>query len=98
MNLKQAVNRYKTASFIYLKNTAPMRKGELKRSMKLINRPNGWEIRITAPHTVYTEEKWKHPRWRWENPNLYWIRKGVKQSLRRFANQTGGKLYVIEPN
>ena len=54
MNLKQAVNRYKTSSLIYLKNAGPTpRTGELKRSMKLINRPNGWEINYSTTYRIY---------------------------------------------
>lgn len=94
--IRQSLERYKTASYIYLKLASPIRTGELRNSIKVVSHPLGWEFRITAPHTVYTEERWKHPRWRWQNPNLYWIRKAVKQSLTRYASQYGGRLYVSE--
>ena len=79
----------------YLKNIAPRRSGKLKDSIRDIALPNGFEIDITASHTVYTEEKWMHPRWRGrKNPNEAWIENGVRLLAENMARELGGTLYV----
>lgn len=84
-----------TYALTYFQNIAPRRTGKLKNSIVLISQPNGFEIDITAPHTVYTEEAWVHPRWRGrKNPNEAWIKNGVELLAQELSTQLGETLYV----
>lgn len=66
-----------------VKGVAPVRSGELKRSIKLITTASGYDIIITAPHMVYTEEEWISPKWRGRaNPNEGWFKEVVELVFR----------------
>jgi hypothetical protein len=60
-----------------IQSQAPYRSGQLFRSIKLVKSGSEYDIEITAPHTVYTEEPWISPQWRGRaNPNEGWIQEG----------------------
>jgi hypothetical protein len=66
-----AVNK----AYNLVQGTAPVRRGDLKRSIKLVSTASGYDILITAPHMVYTEEPWVSPKWKGrENPNEGWFK------------------------
>jgi hypothetical protein len=78
---------------ILVDSIAPERSGELKLSIKLIATGTGYEIKITAPHMKYTEEKWISPQWNGRaNPNEGWFREAVElvfRLIRAELNATG---------
>lgn len=89
--LYQAVND----AYYLLQGVAPVRTGELKRSIKLIATDKGYQFQITAPHTVYTNEAWVHERWRGrKNPNEAWIQEATDLIFRllRAKLKTSGRM------
>lgn len=66
-----------------IQSLAPVRKGELKASIKLVATARGYEIIVTAPHMPYTEETWISPQWRGrKNPNEGWFKEAVELAFR----------------
>ena len=75
---------------------APVRSGELKASIKLVATERGYKIEITAPHTVYTEEKWTSPQWKGRaNPNEGWIKEATNLVYRLLRARLKGTGVVI---
>ena len=63
---------------LLVQQVAPVRTGQLQRSIKLVATAEGYSIIVDtgeAPHMPYTEEKWLHERWKGRaNPNEGWFR------------------------
>lgn len=75
---------------------APVRSGKLKASIELVATEKGYKILITAPHTVYTEEKWVSPRWKGRaNPNEGWIKEATELVYRLLKARLKGTGVVI---
>lgn len=75
------------------KEQAPYRSGELVQSITLEKTATGFEIKIKAPHTVFTNEPWISPRWRGRaNPNEAWIQDLHRLIAEFIARETGGRV------
>lgn len=78
---------------LLLKEQAPYRSGELVASITMNKTPTGYELRIAAPHTVFTNEPWISPRWKGrENPNEAWIQHTHRLIAEFIARELGGKI------
>lgn len=54
--------------------SAPYRKGDLSRSIKLIATDLGYQISVNIDYMKYTEEAWISPQWKGRaNPNEGWF-------------------------
>ena len=73
--------------------TAPVRTGNLMRSIRVSYNENGFSIYIDenqAPYMAATEETWKSPRWGGRgNPNEGWFAEAADLVARMIAAQFG---------
>lgn len=68
---------------LLIQQVAPVRSGMLKASIELVATPDGYMIKINAPHMPYTEEKWISDQWRGrQNPNEGWFREASELAFR----------------
>jgi len=70
-----------------LQSQVPVATGQLLSSIELIATSTGYELRMNtdiAPHMVYTEEKWKHERWKGRaNKNEGWFKLAAELVFRQ---------------
>lgn len=78
-------------AYYLVKGSAPYRKGDLERSIKLLATDTGYEIIVTAPHMVFTEEKWTSPKWKGRaNPNEGWFQEVTELVFRLLRTRLRG--------
>lgn len=75
--LRNEIRFLKIRAFMDVRNSSPVRTGNLQNSVRAVDRSDGgFEIFIDAkqaPYAIYTLEKWVHPRWNGKkNPNEGW--------------------------
>lgn len=91
---KRVLDQAVEEAYWLVQASAPVRKGKLKASVKRNATPNGYEIIVTAPHMVFTEEKWVSEQWRGRaNPNEGWFREVTELVFRllRAKLRTSGR-------
>ena len=88
-------------AFIFLRQSAPVDTGKLKKNAIIIRHTGPDEYQITidssiAPYAVYTNEKWVAASWNGkQNPNEKWIDEAVKSIAEMLAEFLGGSLSYI---
>ena len=75
--LRNEIKFLKVRAFMDVRNSSPVRTGNLQNSVRAVDRADGgFEIYIDtkqAPYAIYTLEQWVHPRWNGKkNPNEGW--------------------------
>jgi len=90
---KRQFDRFKVEATSLITHNAPYRTGELRRSIKRVDIPNGFQIIIDVDHMKYTEEEWTYNK-RWgktlTNKNQYWLRDSTYNLAERFARKLKG--------
>lgn len=94
-----AFKQFREETIAYIRSQAPVRTGDLKRSIRLEETKNGWAIVIDIWYMKYTEEAWTYNR-RWgktlPNPREKWLQKSVERLALAFANKMKGVVVRVK--
>jgi hypothetical protein len=85
--LTREIIHLKAKAIMMIKNSAPVRTGNLQNSIFVRDLPDGgFEVYIDgnkAPYAIYTLEEWTHPRWNGkQNPNEGWAYEATKDFIK----------------
>jgi len=91
--LENEIQLLKNQAFIMVRESSPVRTGNLQRSVRVEDLPDGgFQVYIDtkqAPYAIHTLEKWTHKRWHGRpNPNEGW----AYWASERFINYATARL------
>ena len=93
--LKNEIEHLKQQALQMVKNSSPVRTGNLQNSVYARDLPDGgFEIYIDtnqAPYAQYTLEQWTHPRWNGkQNPNEGWAYEASREFMQYATSRLKG--------